>query len=200
MRSLAPRCALPLAAAPEECDSHTAFRRYGFGSVAKAKTSKNIQEFKMNLGDIGSIVSAIVALVALILSMISMRKANKFGATSDRLNRILIEREQAEWIASKKADLSANMVKVGKNDYRLKIFNRGKGTARNVRLTDLTGASSVLIASDIQRKFPVPILEQHQTVELVAAVTLSTGPSGHIKLRWDDETGVDHEKELTPII
>jgi len=92
------------------------------------------------------------------------------------------------------------MIKFGKNDYRLKIFNRGKGTALKVRLIDLAGDSSVLIASDIQRKFPVPILEQHQSIELIAAVTLSAGPSGHIKLQWDDETGVDHEKELTPII
>jgi len=154
----------------------------------------------MTVGDIGSIFSAVVALVALIISVISMHKANKFGSTADRLNQMLIEREQAEGIASKKADLSANMIKFGKNDYRLKIFNRGKGTALKVRLIDLAGDSSVLIASDIQRKFPVPILEQHQSIELIAAVTLSAGPSGHIKLQWDDETGVDHEKELTPII
>lgn len=154
----------------------------------------------MSLGDLGSIASAIVALVALIVSVFSMHKANQFGATADRLNQMLIEREQAEGIALKKADLSANMVKVGRNDYRLKVFNRGKGTARKVRLIDLSGDNSVLIASDIKRKFPVPILEQHQSVELIAAVTMNRGPSGHIKLQWDDETGVDHEKELTPVM
>ena len=154
----------------------------------------------MSVGDIGSIASAIVALVALIISVISMHKANKFDSTADRLNRMLIEREQAEGIASKKADLSANMIKTGKSDYRLKIFNRGKGTACNVRLIDLAGDSSVLISSDIQRKFPRPILEQHQSVELIAAVTLSASPCGHIKLQWDDETGADHEKELTPAV
>jgi hypothetical protein len=154
----------------------------------------------MSVGDIGSIASAIVALVALILSVISMYKTNKFGSTADRLNRMLIEREQVEGIASKKADLSANMIQVGKNDYRLKIFNRGKGTARKVRLIDLAGDSSVLISSDIQLKFPISMLEQHQSVELIAAVTYGAGRSGHIKLQWDDETGVDHEKELTPVI
>lgn len=154
----------------------------------------------MSVGDIGSIASAIVALVALIISVISMHKANKFGSTADRLNQMLIERERAEGIASKKADLSANMIKTDKSDYRLKIFNRGKCAAYNVRLIDLAGDRSVLISSDIQRKFPRPILEQHQSVELIAAVTLSAGPSGHIKLQWDDETGTDHEKELTPTI
>lgn len=154
----------------------------------------------MSVGDIGSISSAIVALVALIISVISMCKANKFGATADRLNRMYIEREQAEGIASKKADLSANMIKSGRHDYRLKVFNRGKGTACNVRLIDLSGDKSVFISNDIQRKFPRPILEQHQSVELIAAVTISSDPSVHIKLQWDDETGTDHEKELTPVI
>lgn len=90
--------------------------------------------------------------------------------------------------------------KVGKNDYRFKIFNRGKGNICKVRLIDLAVNSSALIASDIKRKFPMPILEQHQSVELAAAVIHSAGPSGHIKLKWDDQTCVDHEKELMPIL
>jgi hypothetical protein len=138
----------------------------------------------MSMGDIGSITSAIVALVALIISIVSMNKANKFGSTADRLNQILIEREQAEEVASKKADLSANMIKTGKSD------------ARNVRLIDLAGDCSIIIANDIQRKFPLTLLEQHQSVELIAVVTLSGSRSSHIKLQWDDETGVNHEKEL----
>jgi hypothetical protein len=154
----------------------------------------------MSVGDIGSIASTVIALVALIVSALSMRKANKFGATADRLNTMLIEREEAEGVASKKADLSANMIKTGKSDYRLKVFNRGKGTARNVRLTDLTGASSIIMANSIQSKFPIPILESHQSVELIVAVFLGSSLRCHIKLQWDDETGADHEKELTPTI
>lgn len=154
----------------------------------------------MSAGDIGSIASAVVAFVALIVSFVSMHKTNKFGETTDRLNRMLIEREEAEGIASKKADLSANMIKVGKNDHRLKVFNRGKGAARNVRLIDLDSDDSVLIASDIQRKFPVPILEQHQSVEVIASSHIGAGPRVHIKLQWDDETGAGHEKELTPTL
>lgn len=154
----------------------------------------------MSAGDIGGIASAIAAFVALIVSVVSIHKTNKFGLTTDRLNRMLIEREQAEGVASRRADLSANMIKIGKNDYRLKVFNRGKGTARKVRLIDLDNDNSVLLADDIRRKFPVPILEQHQSVELIAAVTLSAGPRVHIKLQWDDEAGTDYEKELTPTI
>lgn len=154
----------------------------------------------MSVGDIGSITSAVIALVALIVSVFSLRKANKFGATAHRLNTMLIEREEAEGVASKKADLSANMIKTGKSDYRLKVFNRGKGTAHNVRLTDLAGASSIIIPDSIQSKFPIPILEQHQSVELFAAVTMGSSLGCHIKLQWDDGAGANHEKELTPRI
>lgn len=154
----------------------------------------------MNVGDLGSLASAFVALIALIVSVISIQKTNKFGETTDRLNRLLIEREQAEGMTSKQANLSANIVKLGKIDHRLKVFNRGKGVARNIRLIDMDKTSSVLIANDIQRKFPVHILQQHQSVELIAAVSLSSSSLIHIKLIWDDETGNDHEKELTPVI
>lgn len=154
----------------------------------------------MTASDFGSIASAVVAFAALIVAVVSLRKTNKFGETTDRLNRLLIERETAEGVASKKADLSANMIKVGKNDHRLKVFNRGKGVARNVRLTDLNATDSILISSEISRKFPVPILEQHQWVEVIAANHMGAGPRVHIKLEWDDDTGAGHEKELTPTL
>lgn len=154
----------------------------------------------MTASDVGSIASAVVAFAALIVAVVSLRKTNKFGETTDRLNRLLIERETAESVASKKADLSANMIKVSQNDHRLKVFNRGKGIARNVRLTDLNANDSILISSEISRKFPVPILEQHQWVEVIAANHMGAGPRVHIKLQWDDDTGAGHEKELTPTL
>lgn len=153
----------------------------------------------MSAGDIGSIVSAFVALAALVVSLISLRKANKYGDTADRLNRILIERETAESTSEKRADLSANLYSRGKNDYRLKVFNKGKGRAINVRLVDLdTEHRSLLLSDEINQKFPLPILEQHQSLDLIAAVTLGSKLRTHIKLIWDDETGSDYEKELTP--
>ncbi len=62
---------------------------------------------QMTLDDFGSIASAITAFAALILSWASLRKTNKFNATAERLNQMLIEREAAENLADKRADLSA---------------------------------------------------------------------------------------------
>lgn len=159
----------------------------------------------MTVSDLGSIASAIVALLALIVSFITMHKTNKFNekqnelaATTEKLTQLQIEREIAEGVTSKKADVSANFVSLGNNKSRLKVFNKGKGVAKNVRLVDLDHGNSILVVSDIARKFPVPIMEQHQSVEILASRTLGSGPRVHIKLIWDDDTGTDHEKELTP--
>ena len=124
--------------------------------------------------------------------------ARRVAATAKELNRLLIERETQAGQDSKRADLSANLITVGKNNRRLKVFNRGKGTARNIRLIDLQTDESVLLRGDIEEKFPLPILEQHQSVEVLAAITLGGPLRAHVKLVWDDETGSDHEKELTP--
>lgn len=159
----------------------------------------------MTPGDWGSVVSAIVAFAALIVSWVSIHKTSKFNlrqdefaATAFELNRLLIEREAQEGRDGRRADLSANLIAVGKSNWRLKVFNRGKGTARNVRLIDLQETDSILSFGDIERKFPLPILEQHQAVE-VAALFCFGGPSrAHIKLVWDDDLGDNHEKEVTP--
>lgn len=152
----------------------------------------------MSLGEIASVASAFVAFAALIISGVSLHKSNKINARQDELNRLLIERETQAGRDSKRADLSANIISVGNKNHRLKVFNRGKATARNVRLLDLHEEASVLAQSVIRQKFPIPILEQHQSVE-VPALQLLAGPArAHIKLIWDDETGSDHEKELTP--
>lgn len=162
----------------------------------------------MNASAAASIASAVVAFAALVVSLISLRKTGKFNArqnelaeTTERLNRLLIDRETVEGEAAKKADISANLINVSKNSYRLKVFNKGKGVARNVRLTDLADpGDSILIRSDIEERFPVPILEQHQSVALIAAIHMGSPLRAHVKLVWDDETGTDHEKELTPAL
>ena len=159
----------------------------------------------MSPSDWGSIASASAAWVALFLAAISLyrnyksdKRQDELSETTERLNRLLIERETQAGEESKRADVSANLIALGRNQHRLKVFNRGKGTARNVRVLDLQKEGSILIRSDIQHKFPLPILEQHQSLEIIAALDLSSPRHAHVRLIWDDETGTDHEKELTP--
>ena len=155
----------------------------------------------MTASDFASVAALILSGVSIYITSRFNSRQNELADTTERLNRLLIDRETAEGLASKKADLSANLIEVGKNKHRLKVFNRGKGVARNVRLIDLAAPDmSILGDSDIAHKFPVAIMEQHQAVELIAFIHMSSPLKAHIKLQWDDEAGTDHEKELTPTL
>jgi len=52
----------------------------------------------------------------------------------DRLRKLLLQKETNSAINEMKAELGARLVKVSKNNYRLKIFNRGKIEARSIEI------------------------------------------------------------------
>ena len=154
---------------------------------------------KIDFGDI-------IALLALILAGYSTKKTFDFNKrqkefidTNDALNKILLRKERKEAINAFSADLSASFIKYGSDNYRLKVFNKGKGVAKNVRI-DLPEGNGMLISNDIEDKFPIPILEQFQSVELLASVPFGSSSRMTIKLIWDDEERHDKSKILTPTI
>jgi len=146
----------------------------------------------------------VLSFLALLISAYSMKRTfdfnkrqEQFIEVNDRLNKKLLEKENEEDIQNRKADVSANFYKAAKNNWRLKVFNKGKATARNVRLFVLDEAD-LLGSDDIDRRFPHPILEQYQSVEIHAFVHLQSADRAHIRLVWDDDFQKDNEKELTP--
>jgi len=123
------------------------------------------------------------------------RRQNDFAETAERLNRLLIEKESAESEAKRAAELGVNFVKIGKNDYRLKVFNRGAGIARNVRLEMLEG-EDVIDGRELAEKCPIPSLERHQTVELRAWIHFQSSRRAHIRLFWDDDSATGQTKDV----
>jgi hypothetical protein len=154
---------------------------------------------QIDLGDI-------VALLALGVSAYSMKKTsdfnkrqNEFIETNDKLNKLLLEKECTELMHKNKADISVNFIKTGKNNHRLKVFNKGNNTARNVRM-EFPEGNSILHSSDLDTKLPIPIMEQHQSVELLAIVGFGSDSRMTIKLIWDDDFGSNNEKILMPTV
>lgn len=133
-------------------------------------------------------VSDIVAVAAFGLSGYTLWRQRKGDELTRKLNALQIEKEQAESISSRKADLFANFVKTGKSNYQFKIFNRGKGTARNIRMEVLSG-NELLEHHDLKRKFPFPSLEPQQSIGLHAFVHLQSPRRATVKLTWDDDGG-----------
>nr|VFK49672.1 MAG: hypothetical protein BECKTC1821D_GA0114238_10825 [Candidatus Kentron sp. TC] len=74
--------------------------------------------------------------------------------SQEKLNNLLLKKEEGEALSDKKADLGASFVKLGSSNYRLKIWNKGNATARNVRL-EFPEGNDVVIESEVDKKFPL---------------------------------------------
>jgi hypothetical protein len=153
---------------------------------------------KLSASDIIALMALAVSAWSLVQSIHFNRRQEAFERTSQRLNNLLIEKEGAEASDQIRAEISANFYKAGKNDHRLKVFNRGKAPAWNLRVEILDG--DMLIPSEFDRKFPVPLLEPQSGVELIAAVQAGSASRAHIKAIWDDASGTQRSKELHPTL
>jgi hypothetical protein len=89
--------------------------------------------------------------------------------------------------------LGANFVKLGSNNYRLKIYNKGKSTVKNVRI-EFPEGNDILIQSDVDNKFPLESLESFQSVELLVSEHMGTKSKHMIRLIGSDDTDEQNEK------
>lgn len=140
-------------------------------------------------------VSDAMAVAAFGLSAFSLWRQRKYDEQARHLNSLLIEKENAETLSGKKGDLFANFVNTSKSSYHFKIYNRGKGTARNIRLEVLDG-EELFMTGDLKEKFPFPTLETHQTINLLVRVHMQSPRRATVKLTWDDDAG-GGEKTIT---
>ena len=140
-------------------------------------------------------VSDVVAVAAFGLSAFSLWRQRKYDEQTRHLNNLLIEKEKSESLSNKRGDLFANFVKTGKSSYQFKIYNRGKGTARNIRMEVLDG-EELFRTGDQEQKFPYPSLETHQAITLLTRVHMQSPRRATIKLTWDDDSG-GSEKTIT---
>ena len=151
-------------------------------------------------------LSEILATVALLPSAYATWKTLKFNErqkslieSQQLLNQRLLAREDTEQRVGKQAEMGATFVKIGSSSYRLKIWNKGKSAARNVRI-EFPDGNDCFIESDVQSKFPLEVLEPHQFVELIAAVGMDTKRKHTLSLLWSDELQTHNQKTLYPTL
>ncbi len=131
---------------------------------------------------------------------VSFNKRQKSLVESqEKLNNLLLEKENEGLLKEKSADLGASFIRLGSSKYRLKIWNKGSATARNVRI-EFPEGNDVVIASEVSDKFPMESLERHQSVELIAAVHMQTKRKHIIRLIWADDAQPYNEKLSYPTL
>jgi len=152
--------------------------------------------------DLTVTLSDVVAIMALAFSGYAIWITSKFNKrqlslidSQEQLNKRLLERGDSEAIEARKADVGASLVKLGSSRYRLKVFNKGKAVARDVRI-EFPNGNDIVPDAEIADKFPMEIMEQHQSVDLIAAVHLMTPRKHTVTLRWADDYSDSNEKTV----
>lgn len=147
-------------------------------------------------------VGDLIAGAALLLSAYATWRAHRVSSRQERVleleekvHALTLEREARLAISAEQADVSCSLVKLGSSKYRLKVFNRGKAVARNVRI-ELADSSDLVPESEVRRKFPMRVIEPGQAVELMAMVHMQTKSRHSVRLHWEDANGANQVKEL----
>lgn len=127
------------------------------------------------------------------------KKQKSLVESQEKLNNLLLEKENEDALKEKSADLGASFIKLGSSKYRLKIWNKGSATAKNVRI-EFPEGNDVVIESEVVDKFPMESLERHQSVELVAVVHMQTKRKHVVRLIWEDDAQSHNEKLAYPTL
>lgn len=142
-------------------------------------------------------INSLIAIVALVISTISLVRARKvqtkqieFEAVSAALAKKQLELIEKKEKTQEQANVTAELVKVGRTDYRFVIMNQGATVATNVTFEiDATSPDNPLAINECQRKLPYPSLKPGQSFTLIAALYLRSAMSYHTHLKWKNPDG-----------
>lgn len=147
-------------------------------------------------------VSDVIAILALVLSAYTTYRSHKFKAKEaelmkiqEKVNSLVLEKEQREAEQAGRAEIGASFVSIGSNNHRLKIFNKGKVPAHNVTIEFLDD-NEVVLESEIKDKFPIEHIDPGQAVELITSVLLCRKRKHALRLKWKDAGGSKREKDV----
>ncbi|WP_223670543.1 hypothetical protein [Kangiella shandongensis] len=152
--------------------------------------------------DVGDLIAGLALLLSAYATWQTVsfnKKQRSLVDSQERLNNLLLEKENDGVLKEKKADLGASFIKLGSSKYRLKVWNKGVSTARNVRI-EFPEGNNVIIPSEVSDKFPMESLERHQFVELIAAVHMQTKRKHVVRLIWEDDAKSHNEKLVYPTL
>lgn len=111
-------------------------------------------------------------------------------------HKLLLDKETKSAISEMRAELGARLVKLGKNSYRLKISNRGKVEARNIRLLfPDNDCNEYLSSHDVSEKFPYEILHPQHGIDIIAHISMRSKTKYRMLITWEDDYKKTNEEE-----
>lgn len=145
-------------------------------------------------GTIISAISVLIAFVALLKSFFSDRKTKQLDL---RLKQIELARKEKESEESKMASVEVNVVETArKQANKLRFYNKGKATARNIRFTiptdDETNGIRLYMNNDY---LPYPLLLPQQSFDITYQ-DFSDLPHQTIVITWEDDFSKNRKVEM----
>jgi len=149
-------------------------------------------EFLQNWCDI------ILSGVSIVLAVISLYQSSKAQKLQNKINELdaKIKENELEKIEKEKTEASSSIIKarainVGKNSYRLKIYNAGNTTAYNISAQ----ISNKYRFKLYNKKMPFEELEPQHSFEELLIVSIGSAPKFKVELNWQDKDGNEHKNE-----
>lgn len=149
----------------------------------------------VSLGDIFGGLAFLLSIYATIKTIKFNERQKTLIDAQERLAHLQLIKEKNELEHAKKGDVKANIVSVGNNKYKLRVFNQGKGVAKNVRI-EFPNNNSPISMSDVNSKFPFESLVSYQSVDLIASADLGRVSKFTVRLTWDDDYKEGNESEV----
>lgn len=136
-----------------------------------------------------------IALVLSILSYKDSRKANKvqerLNSVEEKLMKYELEEKEKEREDATKACVEARIMKISKNNYKMKIWNSGKAIGYDVDFI-IEEEYKGIVWRD---KVPYEFLESGKSFEEHVLVHMGTPSKFKVTTIWKDKEGTKYSKE-----
>ena len=140
----------------------------------------------------------IISLVSLVLSVISLAQSSKAQKLQNKVNELelKIKENELERIEKEKESayyscVEARIIKLGKDNYRMKVWNSGNVSVRDVTVR-FDGDPGIIVLD--QEKIPFDQLDPMKNFELVLVTHWGSSRKVKIITEWDDDRGVHQSK------
>jgi hypothetical protein len=146
----------------------------------------------MNTSEWIALFALIISGVSLLLTYMNHKRQSKFIKIQEELNLTLLEKEKKIINEKQKADISGNIIKYGSGSYRIKYYNKGNCSAKNVTV-EYPENHGWLLRDKI---FSIELMESGQSVEIPLTLTACSERKTKIIIKWIDDNSDSNQKEM----
>ena len=133
-------------------------------------------------------LSIVIATVSLFMSSNAQRLQNKLNELELKLKRHELDKVNKEKETENTANVEARIIPMGNDDYRLKIWNSGNGTAYNVTVRFIDDPRIRIMDGD--EKMPFEKLESKKSFELRLLTYMGSAKKASVVTEWIDFSGI----------